>query len=165
MTLGSFAIAVNAPPKWVQNAHAVLGIAPAYTPERARLFALTRVLERGFDIPLKRAYRMAAETLQAPDRPERWCHLAADGITQIAIDRDRFFTVFLANLSRAREGYAERRRGRPRVLRRAKGVAAAVERGMDVTLIRDSLRRTPAERLRRLDDDLAFVSSLTVTES
>ena len=164
MTLGSFAVAAGASRKWVQNAQALLQLQPEYTPERAKLFALIRALEDGFDLPLGRAYALASHTLAAPDDPDRWRHRSHDGIATIQIDRDRFLSSFAARLSLAREGYAERRRGRPAARTRRGGVAAAREHGIDIDLLEESLRRTPAERLRRLDDDVAFVQSLRVAE-
>lgn len=77
------------------------------------------------------------------------------------INRDRFLTVFAPSLSRARELYVERRRGRPSNAPRLHGMKAAVEYGVDITLLEHSLRLTPAERLRRLDDDVAFSAALS----
>lgn len=162
MTLGGFAVAVGAPRKWVQNTHAILGFLPDYTPDRARLLALVRALETGFEIPLRWAHTLAARTLERPDDPEAWRHVSPDGMATLVIDRNRFLTTFAANLSRARELYVERRRGRPRS-RGPRGVEAAVEHGVDLTLLEDSLRRTPAERLRRLDEDVAFLTSMEVS--
>lgn len=160
MSLSQFSIAIGAPVKWVQNAHAVLGLKGRYTVSRARRFAMVRVLEHSVGLPLKLAYRLARGISAGTGD---WRMTSADGAVMLTVDLDRFTTTFAANLSRALVGYVERRRGR-RLARRHRGVAAARERGVDVTLLRESLRRTSAERLRRLDEDVAFVQSLTVAK-
>lgn len=164
MTLGQFAAAIPAPPKWVLNAHAILELDASYTVEDARTFALTRVLEQAFGIPLKRAYRLALTTLREPPKPAGWRYESPDGTTSIVIDRERFLSNFTASLSCALAGYAERRRGRP-PQRRRRGLAAAEEYGVDLGLLRESLKRTPSDRLQSLDDDAAFVQSLKVQPS
>ena len=65
-------------------------------------------------------------------------------------------------LSLARSWYAERRRGRPPKRPRG-GVAWAKWYGVDVTLLVESLKRTPAERLRALDANLEFLKSVRLT--
>lgn len=161
MTLSQFAIAVGAPAKWVQNAHAVLGLKARYSASRARRFAMVRVLEDAVGLPLRLAHQLARKI---PPGHGAWRVTSPDAVVTLTVDLDRFTTTFTANLSRARVGYAERRRGRP-TTRRGRGVTAARERGVDATLLQESLRRTPGERLRRLDEDVAFVQSLTVAES
>ncbi|UCG85071.1 MAG: hypothetical protein JSW71_14150 [Gemmatimonadota bacterium] len=164
MTLGQLATAISAPPKWVLNANAVLQLKPAYSVQRARVLALTRVLEQSIGLPLKRAYQLARKTLKKPDDPASWRHESPGGIAAVVIDRERFLSDFTVNLSRARAGYAERRRGRP-PLKRKRGVAAAKRHGVDLSLLRESLKRSSAERLRRLDNDAAFAQSLEVKAS
>jgi hypothetical protein len=164
MTLGQLAMAIPAPPKWVLNANAVLQLAPAYSVQRARLLALTRLLEQSIGLPLKRAYQLAKATLRKPSDLTNWRHEAPGGIAAVVIDRERFLSDFTVNLSRARAGYAERRRGRP-PRRRGRGVASAKHHGVDISLLRASLKRSAADRLRRLDDDAAFARSLKVRAS
>ena len=113
MTLGQLALAIPAPPKWVLNANAVLQLAPAYNVQRARVLALTRLLEQPVGFPLKRAYQLAKQTLRKPTDPASWRHETPNGIVAVVIDRERFLSDFTVNLSRARAGYTERRRGRP----------------------------------------------------
>ncbi len=164
MTLGQLAVAIPAPPKWVLNANAVLQLAPAYSIQRARVFALTRLLEQAIGLPLKRAYQLAKETLRRPAEPASWRHESPNGVAAVVIDRERFLSDFTINLSRARAGYAERRRGRP-PRRRRRGVAAARHHGVDISLLRESLKHSAADRLRRLDDDALFARSLKVRTS
>ena len=161
MTLGQFAASIPAPPKWVSNAHALLHLAPKYSVERARVFALTRSIESGIGLPLKRAYQLARETLRAPAKSASWRHETPDGSVALVIDRERFLSNFTVNLSRAQAGYSERRRGRP-PRRRRRGVAAARHHGVDISLLRESLQQSPEVRLRRLDEDASFAQSLKV---
>jgi hypothetical protein len=162
MKLGQFATAVGAPAKWVQNARAVLGEAGPYTVERARVLALTRILERSFDLSLRRAHELAVRTLENLAGELSWRHESADGCVIVEIVRGRFLAEFAVNLSRANV-QVERRRGRkPR--KRRRGLAAARARGVDISMLRESLRRTPAERLRRLAEDAEFVKSLRVVQ-
>ncbi len=164
MTLGQLAVAIPAPPKWVLNANAVLQLAPAYSVQRARVLALTRLLEQAIGLPLKRAYRLAQQTLRKPGESASWRHESADGVAALVIDRERFLSDFTVNLSRAHAGYSERRRGRP-PRRRRRGVAAARHHGVDISLLRESLKHSAADRLRRLDDDASFARSLKVRAS
>ncbi len=162
MTLAQFAVAIGAQPKWVQNAFAVLDLQPTYSEERARRLALARMLKESHGIPLKRSWAVAGNTLAHPDDAAAWRYASPSGSAELVIDRERFLSWFTAALSRARVWYAERRRGRPR--RRRRGVAGARDYGVDIGLLEASLRRTPAERLRRLDEDVAFFRSLQVVE-
>jgi len=164
MTLGQLAMAIPAPPKWVLNANALLQLAPTYSVQRARLLALTRLLEQAIGLPLKRAHQLAKETLRQPSDPTSWRHESPDGAAALVIDRERFLSDFTVNLSRARAGYAERRRGRP-PRRKRRGVAAARHHGVDITLLRESLKQSPEARLKRLDEDAAFLQALKVKAS
>ena len=161
MTLGQFAMAIPASPKWVLNANAVLNLTPAYCVQRALVLALARLLEHSIGLPLKRAYQLARQTLRDPANSASWRHESPDGIATLVIDRERFLSDFAVNLSRATVGYSERRRGRP-PRRRCRGVAAARHHGVDISLLRQSLEQSTAARLRRLDEDVSFVQSLRV---
>ena len=151
-------------PNGLLNANTVLQLAPVYNVKRARLMALTRLLEHAIGLPLKRAYRLARRTLQRPEESASWRHESADGVAAVVIDPERLLSDFTVNLSRARVGYSERRRGRPPRTRR-RGIAAARHHGVDVSLLRESLTQSPAARLRRLDEDAAFARSLRVRAS
>jgi hypothetical protein len=164
MTLGQFAMSIPASPKWVLNANAVLHLTPAYRIQRARVLALTRLLEHSIGLPLKRAYQLAQRTLRSPADSASWRHESPDGIATLVIDRERFLSDFAVNLSRALVGYSERRRGRP-PRRRRRGVAAARHHGVDISLLRLSLEQSAAARLLRLDEDASFAQSLRVRES
>ena len=165
MTLGQFAYALGAPTKWVQNAWAVLELEPVYRETELWRLALSRLLEEILGVPLKKAYAMAGDVeLLLSDRAGGGAGQLrlVDGDTlNVSIDWCRFVSAVLVGLSRARTQYQERRRGRPSK-ERLFGIAAARAHGIDVGLLRASLRRTPAERLRALDEDLAFVQRLKV---
>ena len=145
------------------NAHAVLGLEPEYSVERAKTFAVARTLEHAWFIPLNRAFRLAEEMLALPGDKVEWRIVAEDGLTTLLVDRNRVLSGFAATLSFALEGYSERRRGRPR-RSVSTGIAAARQYGVDVSLLEASLERTPADRLRRLDRDAAFVGGLKIVD-
>ncbi len=162
MTLGQFAYALGAPTKWVQNTWAILGLDPVYGEAELWRLALVRLLERAIQVPLKQAYAMAKEALPlAAMGDESELRLVEEGPLDVSVNWARFSSTVLAGLSRARTQYQERPRGRPRK-EQLHGIAAAQARGIDVGLLRASLRRSPADRLRSLDEDLAFVQNLRV---
>jgi len=162
LTLGQYATAVGAPKRWVQNAHAVLGLGAVYTPEEARRLAFARLLKQACGMPLVAAYPLAAPSLAGWPGRRTWVLERQTGAAAVAVDLERFLSDCNIRLSLARSWYAERRRGRPPKARR-RGVAWAKWYGVDVTLLQESLKRTPAERLRALDANLDFLKSLRFT--
>lgn len=163
MTLGQFSTAVGAAPRWIQNALAVLGLPPRYTVAGARRLALARTLGETCDIPLGTAYPIARQALAQWPARRTWEHVGGDGVVRIVVDLERFLSSFAVRLSLAQVHYGERKRGRPARIRR-RGLAAARAYGIDIGLLHASLERAPAERLRRLDDALAFFASARVAE-
>jgi hypothetical protein len=161
LTLGQYATAVGAPARWVQNAHAVLGLGTAYTPEGARRLAFARLLKETAGMPLVDAYPLAAPALASWPTKRSWT-LSRGGAAAVTVDLERFLSDCSVRLSLARSWYVERRRGRPPKTRR-RGVAWAKWYGVDVTLLVESLKRTPAERLRALDANLEFLKSVRLT--
>ena len=161
MTLGQFATIVGASPRWVQNALAVLQHPGRYTLENARLLALARVLGKTCAMPLIAAYSMAQRALAAWPAEETWESVGADGSVRLVVDLRRFLSNVTARLALTRTLYAERRRGR-RPRRRLRGVRGARAYGVDLSLLRSPLQRTAGERLRRLDEDVAFVRAMRV---
>lgn len=162
LTLGQYAMAVGAPTRWVQNAHAVLELGPNYTPEGARRLAFARLLKEGAGMPLVDGHPLAAPALAQWPRERTWTLAGPDGAAVVTVDLERFLSDCNVRLSLARSWYAERRRGRPPT-RRRRGVEWAKWYGEDVTLFESTLRRTPAERLRVLEDNLAFIKSIRFT--
>jgi hypothetical protein len=162
LTLGQFAYALGAPTKWVQNTWAILGLDPVYGEAELWRLALVRLLERAMEVPLKQAYAMAKEAIPlAAMGNESELRLVEEGPLDVSVNWARFSSTVLAGLSRARTQYQERPRGRPRK-EQLHGIAAARAQGIDVGLLRASLRRSAADRLRTLDEDLAFLQSLRV---
>jgi hypothetical protein len=162
MTLREFSIIVGTPPRWIQNAMGVLGLSPRYTVERARKLALARVVRETSGMPLRKAHALAGRALAAWPRQTSWREASTDGSVALCIDLERFLSTFTARLSLSRslrEGRSpgRARRGGPR------GLALAEEHGLDVGLLRASIRRSPEERLQRLDEDRAFVRSMRPT--
>jgi hypothetical protein len=149
MTLGQYAVAVGAKPRWVQNARAVLELRGGYTARSARILGLARELSESMDIPLVRAYALARTALAAWPAERRWIEESVDGAIRLEIDIERYLSVFSTRLSLALTSYAERTRG-PRS-RRRDPITAAREYGHDPTLLELSARMSPAQRLRRLD--------------
>ncbi len=163
MTLGQFAVVVGASPRWVQNALSVLGLPRRYTPEAARVLGLARELREQTGMPLGRAYPLAKKAL-ARWPGEEIVRLTDDASpVGLVVDLKLYLSVWAARLSLSRTRYAERARGRPRK-RRKGGIEGAREYGVDISLLEESLRLTPAERLKRLDENVAFVKSLRVAE-
>lgn len=163
MTASQFARAVQAEPKWVQNATRILGKRFRYSIPEARWLALVRLLNRHFALPLMEAGKLASEALAAPPT-ERAVRVgeSADGSAALVIDVARFHSSFGASLSAALTLGTPRRRGPPPRARRSDRdpVDAARSYGVDIGLTRASLALSPEERLARLDSDAAFLAAL-----
>ena len=157
MTLGQFATAVGVSRRWVQNAHARLGLRPSYTAAGARRLAFARAIQDAAGMPLARAWTLAAEAIAAWPGQRVWT-LPGNGPVAVTVDLERLLSDCSVRLSLANSWYAERRRGRP-PRRRVRGVAWAKEYGEDVTLFESTLRRTPAERLRAIEEAVRFIKS------
>ncbi len=161
MTLGQFATAVGADPRWVQNARAVLKLRGRYEEDAARRLGLARLITQTTGMPLVRSYRLAGKALSEPPSRAEWVESSADGAVRVVIELDRYRAAFATRLSLARTVYAERPRG-PRPARTRDAMVAARRQGVDVTLFDESLRLTPAERLRRLDEMSEFFRTARV---
>ncbi len=161
MTLGQFATAVGAAPRWVQNARAVLRLRGPYTDEGARRLGLARALSDASGMPLVNSYPIARTALAAWPHDREWIHGNADGSVRVVIDLERYLAAFAVRLSLARTSYAEQTRGRRR-LRPRNPMVAARQHGVDVTLFDESLKLTPAERLRRMDQMSEFFRTARV---
>lgn len=151
MTLGQFATAVGADPRWVQNASRVLGLSRRYSLERARFLFVARRLTEETGMPLTRAWALAPAVSRTwPDARE---FISGHGPVRIVVDVERLLAEFAVRASLARSWYGERRRGRPAV-GAERGVRYAVGYGVDVSLVESALALTPEERLRRNDEAL-----------
>ncbi|MDP3774088.1 MAG: hypothetical protein Q8Q85_07435 [Gemmatimonadales bacterium] len=161
MTLGQFAVAVAATPRWVLNARSRLKVRRAYSEPLARRLALARFLAEGSGMPLLDAWPLAGEILAGTEMTGTWSRESPGGVT-LCVELPRFFTTYGANLALAINKYGERLRGR-RNRKRKSAVQRAKEYGVDVTLIDSALRRNPEERLRMVSEDMAFLSEIRGT--
>lgn len=161
MTLGQFATAVGAPKRWVQNAFQALGLPAVYTEPLARRIAFARAVKEACGMPLRRAFPLADEALARWPVHKTWELREPDGAIRVVIDLERFLSDYAVRLSLSRTYYAEKRRGRPRK-RKLRGIALAKWYGVDVALLVESLKRTPEERLRSLDEAVEELKSMRI---
>ena len=162
LTRAQFAAVVRADEKWVENTSRALGRRLQYTPGDARWMGVVRLLARDFGIPVNRAADLAEEALRHP-RESRVVSLTAvdDGAATLVIDLARYHSTFAAALSAAISHGGARQRGRPSTRRRRRDpVGAAESFGVDLSLLREAIERSPAERLARLDANASFLSAL-----
>lgn len=165
MTRSQFSYVVGADEKWVENSARVLGRRLEYTAPEARWLGLVRLLTRDFGIPLVRAGQLAGDALRHPADTEALVLAAsADGVATLVLDLARYHSRLAAALAFALHHGGPRRPGRPPLPHprsaRADPIQAAVRHGVDLGLLRESLRREPAQRLARLDANRAFLRSL-----
>jgi hypothetical protein len=164
LTQAQFAVTVRADEKWVENTARLLGIRLRYSVAEARWFGLVRLLSAEVHLPVREAARISDQTLRA-GATTAVVEVAAspDGSAALTVDLARYHATFAAALATALHHHAPKVRGRPTHSRRgarADVLAAATAYGVDLSLLRAGLRRTPAERLRRLDENVAFVRAL-----
>ncbi len=168
LTRSQFAEAVRADEKWVENTARVLGRQLTYTPQEARYFGIVRLLSSQFGMPVARSAQLAADALrQPPDIRSLVLDASTDGSVTLVLDLSRYHSGFVVALATALHRGGPRRAGRP-VSVREQGrkydpIGAAERHGVDISLLRQSLRQSPAERLARLDANAAFLRSLRPT--
>ncbi|MBY0490289.1 MAG: hypothetical protein K2R93_10655 [Gemmatimonadaceae bacterium] len=166
MSLATLAILVDAPPKWVLNTVAAVDPGARYSEALARRLLVTRALQAACRIPLVDSYTLANQALQAwrgePGAVSLRVHPSDD--VAVTVDVYRLLSaLYVRQAMLASSGIVHteprRPRGRPRTHTHARdAIAAAQAWGLDVSLIRENLRRTPGERLRQLDSMQAFAS-------
>ncbi|MDH4046008.1 MAG: hypothetical protein OEW06_16295 [Gemmatimonadota bacterium] len=161
MTLGQFATAVGAPKRWVQNAFQALGLPAVYTEPLARRLAFAKAVKEACGMPLRRAFPLADAALARWPAHKTWELREPDGAVRVVIDLERFLSDYAVRLSLSRTFYAEKRRGRPRK-RTLRGIAWAEWYGVDISLLVESLKRTPEERLRQLDEVREFFATARI---
>lgn len=164
LTRSQFAAAALADEKWVENTARLLGQRLTYTSDEARRMGLVRLLTRELGVPVARAAEVAAVALDsAPGSRALAIPAGPDSAATVVIDLARFYSTFAAALSAALNHGGPRRRGRSPKRKRMQvreAMTAAESYGVDVSLLRESLERTPAERLARLDANAAFLNAL-----
>jgi len=155
LCLGQFSVAVGAPKRWVQNAFQALGLPARYSPELARQIRFAKVVKEACGMPLRQGFPLAANALARWPEHRTWELAGPEGVVRMTLYLERFLSDCSVRLSLARCWYAEKRRGRPPRKRR-RGIAWAKWYGVDVSLLEASLRLTPEQRLRRLDEAVEF---------
>lgn len=165
LTRSQFADVVRADEKWVEDTARVLGRQLAYSLREAREFGFIRLLASQFRFPVARAAQLAVDALREPvDCAAYTVDESADGCAALVLDLSRYHSSLAAALATALHRGGPRRAGRPVTVRK-KGraydpVLAAERHGVDIGLLRQSLKQTPGERLARLDENMAFLRSL-----
>ena len=164
LTRAQFGHVVGADEKWVENTARTLDRRLDYTPMEARWLGIVRILMRDFAITATRAAELADEVLRHPPAT-RSLQLPgdADGVAVLSLDLARFNSSFAAALSAALHHGGPRRRGRPSNRGRPgkrDAVAAAERHGVDVSLLRTALAKSPSERLATLDANAAFLAAI-----
>ncbi|MEX2154409.1 MAG: hypothetical protein WD825_13800 [Gemmatimonadaceae bacterium] len=157
MTLSELALLVGADSKWLLNAAAVLPMPRRYTLALARRLTLARALQSDLGVPLPRAYAMAGEALRryVGDATPVTLAQSGAGTVEVRIDVHRELSALSVRMSQLQTMYAPRRRG-PRPSARRDPLRAASDYGLDLSLLRANLGRTPTERLRQLDGMAQF---------
>jgi hypothetical protein len=163
MTLGQFAAAVGARPRWVLNALTRLRRPRRYDEPLARRLSLARMLAETLAVPLPRAFEIAGRALAEAKPEAQWRMESDNGAVILVIDLPRFFTSYGSRLALARNGYDEKPRGR-RTRRRMSALRRLDAMGFDTTLIGGQLTRTPIQRVAELDQNLDFYRRVRVTE-
>ena len=159
MTLYQFAAAAGADPKWLLNSSRLLGRRLRRTPREASWWGLVRMLESSFRMPLEPAAQVATEAMKQGSEIV-WLRARSDpsGSAAIVVNLQRYRSVSAANLSNALVRETPRVRGRRRQSRDA--IAMAVEYGLDLGLMKSALEKSPAERLKTLEANKAFLDEL-----
>ncbi len=161
MTPHQFAIAAGADLKWILNSAALLRRRVRYTRRDSLWWGLVRVLTESLGLPLKAAAEAATASLEAKD--------GNDPITAgsdpshsatLVVDLPRYQSVFLGNLSRALVHETPKRRGRPATRGTRSVIGIARRYGVDINLIRAALQRKPAQRLKMLEANAAFLRDM-----
>lgn len=155
MTPRQTAVAAAADLKWLTNSATLLGRRLRYTEEAARWWGLVRLLVDELGLTLKAAAGAATAALKT-DKGASTPATGSAGAVRIEVDRPRYESIFLANLSRALNQETPRRRGRVRETS-GDAIAAARRYGVDIGLLQTALERTPAERLALLDRNVEFL--------
>jgi hypothetical protein len=159
MTLAAFARLLATTPKWVLNTLHALDRHPRYTLDLARRLAVTREIHDTFGVPLSTAFALAQQALRQTPVAESLVSVSsrADGNVSLTIDLYRLLSSFNVRLAELRESYAPPVLGRPRT-RPVDALAAAEDWGLDLSLVRDNMRKTHHERLRQLDAMHSFAT-------
>jgi hypothetical protein len=161
MTLAQCSASLGVPPKRVQNACAALGLPLRYRESDVRRLGLALRLSDGIGLKLHAAWRLAGVAFA--QQAAGVVRIPAGDVAVTEIDVRRYLSDWAAASARVRELAPPRGPGRPRrpnPPEPAQGLAAARAYGLDVTALAESLRHSPAERLRALDENWQFVHAM-----
>ena len=159
MRLAEFALLVDADPKWVLNTRALLGRRFRYSVEAAERLALVRQLNRELRTPLPAAWELAGKALAHADTESVFEEATSDGVLTLRIDVGRVRAAVATRRSQVATMHRPRRPGR-KPKRTSNAIEAARRYGLDVTLLRANLARTPKQRIRQLDGMAAFATAV-----
>lgn len=161
MVLGEFARLINVKPKWVLNSMAGLHLPARYTVALARQLTVGRAIHEATGMPLARAVAMARRCLRAfrGEITPMAVSSTPDGDVALTVDLYRLLSSFYVRLAVVHTMFAPRARGRP-ATRNRDAIQAANAWGLDLTLIRDNLAKTPEQRLRQLDAMANFADTV-----
>ena len=156
-------MAVMADEKWVENTARLLNRRLRYTAEESVWLGLVRMLNQDLKLPLTVAASLADEALGIEGEPAEAVVGRQDkSSAAVVIDLERFRSTHAAALSTALTLGGARRAGRRSA--QSKRKSAALEKaeryGVDVDLLREGLELTVAERLKRADENAAFIASM-----
>lgn len=167
LSRAQFASVVGADEKWVENSARALGVTLGHSEENARWMRLVRMFVRDFAISLARASEFATIAVAQPVDARAFVVTTSDEGASLVLDLARFHSGYIAALSVAIEHGSEGRQvGRPARVAEASpdgfyaALQAAERYGVDLSLNREALRLTVAERLARLDENAAFLRTL-----
>lgn len=163
MTLAQCAAVLGLTAKRIQNAYAALGLPLRYREADVRRLGLALRLSDGFGLHLDGAWRLASEALAQAGVGAGIACIPGGAVAVLEIDVWRYLSDWAAARARVLELVPPRGRGRPRRARssaQGRALAAARRYGIDIPALAESARRSPAERLKTLDEDWRFVRAV-----
>ena len=160
MNLAQVAVSAAADIKWLLNSSALLRRRILYTAADSRWWGLVRLLTDSLGLPLAGAARAATASLTGEAGAVVRFDSDPSHSASLHVDLARYGSVFLGNLSRALTHETPKRRGRPAGRTAGGPLAAARRYGIDLSLLKAALERTPAERLAMLEANAAFIRGM-----
>ncbi|WP_411279076.1 hypothetical protein [Gemmatimonas sp.] len=152
MTLAEFSHLLGAHPKWVLNTLRAVNADGRYTVDMARQLFVARAVHEATAVPMAESLAVARLALRASYTAASPAPVPGmeDADVAMTVDVYRLLSSFYTRLAHLRASFAPRARGRPRTRNRSARHEAEAW-GLDLSLMRDNLRKSPAERVRQLD--------------
>jgi hypothetical protein len=161
MTPRQTAAAAAADLKWLTNSAGLLGRSLRHTIEQARWWGLVRLLTEELGMSLAAAAESATAALRrAGSNDAVRANADPSGAAAVVVDLPRYESIFLGNLSRALVLETPRRRGRVKQTAATDAINSARQFGIDISLLRSALDRTPAQRLAMLEQNAEFLRGM-----